>query len=36
LKKFLENRVVVRSFYFGSINFPPLALSTKNEETLGA
>jgi hypothetical protein len=35
LKKFLENRVVlrvVRSFCFGLLISPPLALSAKNEE----
>jgi hypothetical protein len=32
LKKILENRVVVRSFCFGLLIAPPLALSAKNEE----
>jgi hypothetical protein len=36
LKKFLENRVVVRSFFVGLLISPPLALSAKNEENLEA
>jgi hypothetical protein len=31
-KKFLETRVVVRSFCFGLLVSHPLALSAKNEE----
>jgi hypothetical protein len=31
-KRFSENWVVVRSFCFGLLNSPPLALSAKNEE----
>jgi hypothetical protein len=32
LKKFAENMVVVRSFCFGLLISPPLALSAKNRE----
>jgi hypothetical protein len=32
LRKFLENRVVVRSFCFGILIPPPFALSAKNRE----
>jgi hypothetical protein len=35
-KKFLEHRLVVRSFCFGPIISPPLAISAENEETLEA
>jgi hypothetical protein len=36
VKHFFEDRVVVRSFCFGLISSPPLALSAKNEETIEA
>jgi hypothetical protein len=31
-KTFSENMVVVRSFYFGLLIYPPLVLSAKNRE----